>query len=88
MAARVSGNSMAGSAWSSIDKHSRSGSLASATTPGEGNDDGLRGNEVDNALLVQLVNKMRTMRELDIAHPASGRPVAVNRILERTQAAG
>nr|VWP00568.1 N/A [Ganoderma boninense] len=39
-------------------------------------------------LLVQLLLRMREHRMADLAHPASGRPVAVNKMLERTQAAG
>ena len=38
--------------------------------------------------LVQLLLEMREKRMEDLAHPASGRPVAVNKMLERTQAAG
>ena len=38
--------------------------------------------------LVQLLLGMREQRMADMAHPASGRPVAVNKMLERTQAAG
>ena len=38
--------------------------------------------------LVQLLLDMREKRNEDVAHPASGRPVAVNKMLERTQAAG
>ncbi|KAH8117199.1 cyclin-like protein [Phellopilus nigrolimitatus] len=44
--------------------------------------------DVDSMFLVQLLNRMRALKEADVAHPASGRPVAVNRMLERTQAAG
>ncbi|KAI0046800.1 C/H/G cyclin [Auriscalpium vulgare] len=38
--------------------------------------------------LTQLLARMREARLADLAHPASGRPVAVNKMLERTQAAG
>ncbi|KZP07788.1 cyclin-like protein [Athelia psychrophila] len=43
---------------------------------------------VSAAFLVQLLVKMRENRQADLAHPASGRPTAVNKMLERTQAAG
>ncbi|CDO78274.1 hypothetical protein BN946_scf184588.g4, partial [Trametes cinnabarina] len=62
---------------------------------------GSRGGSVDTAdvgaqgevrvtpmFLVQLLLRMREARMADLAHPASGRPVAVNKMLERTQAAG
>ncbi|KAI0315286.1 cyclin-like protein [Amylostereum chailletii] len=38
--------------------------------------------------LSRLLFNMRAARMEDLAHPASGRPVAVNKMLERTQAAG
>ncbi len=38
--------------------------------------------------LVQVLLGMREQRMADMAHPASGRPVVVNKMLERTQAAG
>lgn len=38
--------------------------------------------------LVQLLLSMREQRMADMAHPASGRPIVVNKMLERTQAAG
>ncbi|TDL17693.1 hypothetical protein BD410DRAFT_816457 [Rickenella mellea] len=44
--------------------------------------------EVTSTFLMAMLTKMRVMREADIAHPASGRPVAVNKMLERAQAAG
>lgn len=44
--------------------------------------------KITTAFLMQLLLKMRAMREADVAHPSTGRPVAVNRVLERTQAAG
>lgn len=73
---------------------SRSGSLISVSnggTPGEGPrdvevPDG--GNLMTPAFLTQLLVRMRENRLADVAHPASGRPVAVNKMLERTQAAG
>lgn len=60
-------------------------------TGGQSADDSSRqaaGFDVDSVFLVQLLNKMRTLKEADVAHPASGRPAAVNRLLERTQGAG
>ena len=38
--------------------------------------------------LAKLLLKMRVARMGDIAHPSSGKPAAVNKMLERTQAAG
>ncbi|KAH9927865.1 cyclin-like protein [Amylocystis lapponica] len=43
---------------------------------------------VTPAFLTQLLLRMREARMVDLAHPATGRPVAVNKMLERTQAAG
>ncbi|CCM03238.1 uncharacterized protein FIBRA_05363 [Fibroporia radiculosa] len=43
---------------------------------------------VTPAFLVQLLSRMREARLTDLAQSASGRPVAVNKMLERTQAAG
>jgi cyclin C len=43
---------------------------------------------VTPASLTQLLLRMREARLADLAHPASGQPVAVNKRLERTQAAG
>lgn len=69
---------------------SRSGSPNSGTcndeTPMEGRDDAEE-NVVTPAFLTQLLVKMRENKLADVAHPASGRPVAVNKMLERTQAA-
>lgn len=70
---------------------SRSGSQSNVGTPAEGRDE-VEGNEVVNvvtpAFLTQLLVRMREDFAADVAHPASGRPVAVNKMLERTQAAG
>jgi cyclin-C len=69
---------------------SRSGSLNSGSnvgTPIEGRED-VEDNVVTPAFLVDLLVRMRDNRLADVAHPASGRPVAVNKMLERTQAAG
>lgn len=43
---------------------------------------------VTPTILTRLLFKMREAKMADSAHPASGRPVAVNKMLERTQAAG
>lgn len=43
---------------------------------------------VTPTILTRLLFKMREAKMADLAHPASGRPVAVNKMLERTQAAG
>jgi cyclin C len=44
-------------------------------------------NTVTPTFLMQMLVRMRENRLADVAHPASGRPVAVNKMLERTQAA-
>ncbi|RDB20277.1 RNA polymerase II holoenzyme cyclin-like subunit [Hypsizygus marmoreus] len=43
---------------------------------------------VTPVMLSALLLRMRESRLADMSHPASGRPVAVNKMLERTQAAG
>ena len=43
---------------------------------------------VTPAFLTQLLLRMREARLADLAHPATGQPMAVNKRLERTQAAG
>ncbi|KAI0057270.1 cyclin-like protein [Artomyces pyxidatus] len=43
---------------------------------------------VTPAFLTHLLFRMREARLADVSHPATGRPVAVNKMLERTQAAG
>jgi len=43
---------------------------------------------VTPALMTQLLLRMREARLADLAHPASGQPMAVNKRLERTQAVG
>lgn len=76
-------------------KVTRSGSVASvgtgtsASTPVTQDDgSGVQTDVITPAYLVHLLLHMREQRMADIAHPASGRPVAVNKMLERTQAAG
>jgi len=69
---------------------SRSGSLNSGSggeTPIEGGEDN-EDNVVTPAILMALLVKMKENRLADVAHPASGRPVAVNKMLERTQLSG
>jgi cyclin-C len=46
------------------------------------------GSYVTPAMLSVLLQRMREARLADISHPATGRPVAINKMLERTQAAG
>jgi cyclin-C len=74
----------------------RSGNTSLAGTPPDGigiaetpkEDDEESGKVVTPQFLTMLLMKMRENRLADMAHPESGRPVAVNRLLERTQAAG
>ncbi|KAF9224527.1 cyclin-like protein [Gyrodon lividus] len=70
---------------------SRSGSHSRVGTPTEGADEPRKAEGarvITPAMLLQVLTKMRDNRLPDVAHPASGRPVAVNKMLERTQAAG
>lgn len=68
---------------------SRSTSHGTATTPsgdgGRRSTPGATGLEVDSKFLIALMNKMRAMRELDVVHPPTGRPVTVSRMLKGTQ---
>ncbi|KAI0637592.1 cyclin-like protein [Trametes polyzona] len=70
----------------------RSGSVLSGSgSTGDGSDardESVPSEIVTPMFLVQLLLRMREARMADLAHPASGRPVAVNKRLERTQAAG
>ncbi|KAI0643581.1 cyclin-like protein [Trametes meyenii] len=60
-----------------------------AGTPDLSNkDDSTQDEVVTPMFLVQLLVRMRELRMVDIAHPASGRPVAVNKMIGRAQAAG
>ncbi|KAH7927034.1 cyclin-like protein [Leucogyrophana mollusca] len=85
----------AGSPFSSTTHASRSGSLSGAGTPvtvapevpGDTQRYGGTG-VVTPVILMQILARMRENRLSDLSHPASGRPVAVNKMLERTQAAG
>ncbi|KAJ7499689.1 cyclin-like protein [Mycena latifolia] len=56
------------------------------TPDSRGDDDA--GGVVTPAFLTAMLMKMRETRLQEVAHPASGRPTAVNKMLERTQAAG
>ncbi|KAJ6544262.1 cyclin-like protein [Mycena capillaripes] len=60
------------------------GSPSKGTPDSRGEDDAV----VTPAVLTVILLKMREARFQDMAHPSSGRPVAVNKMLERTQAAG
>lgn len=61
------------------------GSPAKGTPDSRGDDDAV----VTPALLTAVLMKMRETRLQDVAHPSSsGRSVPVNKMLERTQAAG
>ncbi|KAI0329900.1 cyclin-like protein, partial [Cubamyces sp. BRFM 1775] len=65
-----------------------SGGMGSNAETPESKDDGTPSEVVTPMFLVQLLLRMREARMADLAHPASGRPVAINKMLERTQAAG
>jgi cyclin C len=66
------------------------GSRNSSMTPGDGSgDDQPKGGfEVSSFFLTQLLSRMRAQREADIAQGSGGRATAVNKVLERAQAAG
>ncbi|KAI0915450.1 hypothetical protein AcV5_003666 [Taiwanofungus camphoratus] len=66
------------------------GTTSSGATPssGEVREEPALHPVVTPTFLVHLLMKMREARLTDLAHPASGRPVAVNKMLERAQAAG
>lgn len=73
---------------------SRSGSLnagnSNAGTPMDTKEESAwsEGSYVTPAFLSAILVNMREARLADMSHPASGRPVAINKMLERTQAAG
>ncbi|KAG2137138.1 cyclin-like protein [Suillus bovinus] len=58
------------------------------STPVESLDDAQRPHGATPTFLLQVLTKMRENRLSDMAHASSGRPVVVNKMLERTQAAG
>ena len=70
------------------------GLLSHSGTPEKDDIFGDSSSEGDAALtctpgfLTRLLTRMREQRIADMAHPPSGKPVAVNKMLERTQAAG
>jgi cyclin C len=69
----------------------RSGNTSLAGTPRDDvmdTDVGNAGNVVTPTFLTNLLMKMREDKLADMAHPESGRPPVINRLLERTQAAG
>ena len=59
-------------------------------TPGDGSvDEHSKANlEVSSHFLVQLLTRMRAQRDVDAAQNTTGRHTAVNKVLERAQAAG
>ncbi|KAJ6473192.1 cyclin-like protein [Mycena sanguinolenta] len=59
--------------------------VAAMTPDSRGEDEGA---VVTPAYLTVVLTKMREAKFQDMSHPPSGRPVAVNKMLERTQAAG
>jgi cyclin C len=63
-------------------------SHSGVSTPVESLDDAQRPNSATPTFLLQVLMRMRENRLSDMAHASSGRPVAVNKMLERTQAAG
>ena len=71
---------------------SRSGSHSRVSTPVEGPEDTRKADGANivftPVLLMQVLTRARESRFADLAHSASGRPVAVNKMLERAQAAG
>lgn len=63
-------------------------SHSGVSTPVESLEDAQRPNSATPTFLLQVLTRMRESRLSDMAHASSGRPVAVNKMLERTQAAG
>ncbi|TFY51026.1 hypothetical protein EVG20_g11204, partial [Dentipellis fragilis] len=69
----------------------REDSVAEGGTWGRGRREDSAGRDADAVTpgaMTRLVMKMRKERLEDMMHPPSGRPMAVNRMLERTHAAG
>lgn len=66
--------------------HSRTGTPAEGAEEQPGKMEGA--GVVTPLILVQLLTRMRENRLSDLAHSSHGRPVAVDKRLERTQAAG
>ncbi|KAG5638235.1 hypothetical protein H0H81_001109 [Sphagnurus paluster] len=70
-------------------KRSATGSNAGTPMDGEDAQEGWGEEEyVTPKFLAALLLRMREAKWSDMAHPAGGRPVAINKMLERTQAAG
>ncbi|KAL4067109.1 cyclin-like protein [Scleroderma yunnanense] len=67
---------------------SRSGSHSRVSTPVEGPEDVRRTDVFTPVLMMQTLTRMRESRLADLVHSTSGRPVAINKMLERAQAAG
>ncbi|KAG2103020.1 hypothetical protein BD769DRAFT_1506533 [Suillus cothurnatus] len=63
-------------------------SHSGVSTPVESLDDAQRPHGATPTFLLQVLTRMRENRLSDMAHASSGRPVVVNKMLERTQAAG
>ncbi|KAJ7618409.1 cyclin-like protein [Roridomyces roridus] len=70
------------------ERYKEDGSADSGSTPDSRGGDDEAGSIVTVAQLTSVLLKMREARLQDIAHPSGGRPAAVNKMLERTQAAG
>ncbi|KAF5372017.1 hypothetical protein D9615_008128 [Tricholomella constricta] len=91
-AARGQGQSPHGSTGGPVSPAKRSAPGSNVGTPMEVEDVGEGWGEeeeyVTPKFLSGLLMRMREGRLGDMAHPASGRPVAINKMLERTQAAG
>ncbi|KAE9393130.1 C/H/G cyclin [Gymnopus androsaceus JB14] len=72
------------------------GAQSAGATPGAGTGTASGGPEwrfgyghtITPLILPMLLKRMREQKLSDMMHPSSGRPVAVNKMLERTQAAG
>ena len=65
------------------------GPSSGSRTPGSDGSAGGTPAIVTPAFLTKMLTRMREAKMADLAHPASGRPaLAVNKMLERTQAAG
>ncbi|KAG1822280.1 cyclin-like protein [Suillus variegatus] len=63
-------------------------SHSGVSTPVENLEDAQRAHGATPTFLLQVLTRMRENRLSDMAHASSGRHVAVNKMLERTQAAG
>ncbi|KAJ7041179.1 cyclin-like protein [Mycena alexandri] len=77
------------------DRYKEDGGASSSADPGspakgtpDSRADDETGGVVTPALMTAVLLKMREARFQDMSHPPSGRPVPVNKMLERTQAAG